>query len=118
MKYELLKELPGVKAGRIIVDEGLFVFEEPTTPAERMYRFKKEEIVKMTDWFKENNVVFNHKRIKDRIDDLKEIEDAFNAARQKTETVIGRGEFNDGDWCDMLEDKFKDFNDYITSKTK
>lgn len=50
--YVLQQNLPGVKAGREIVNEGLFVFREPTTPAERMYRFKEDEIKLMPDWFK------------------------------------------------------------------
>jgi len=49
--YILQKDLPGVKAGREIVDEGLFVFCEPTTRFERMYRFLKEEIENNTEWF-------------------------------------------------------------------
>jgi len=30
----LKQDLPGVKKGRILVDEGLFMFEEPRTKAE------------------------------------------------------------------------------------
>lgn len=53
--YILQKDLPGVESGREIVDEGLFVFSDPTTRAERMYRFNEEQIKLFPEWFKLKN---------------------------------------------------------------
>ena len=49
--YKLLKDLPLVKAGRLIIDEGLFVFKEPTTAGERMYRFRRDVMNTLPEWF-------------------------------------------------------------------
>ena len=51
-KYELIKPLPGVKVGRILKDYGLFVFTEPTTREERMYRFTEDAMTDFPDYFK------------------------------------------------------------------
>ena len=69
------------------------------------------------NYAKEDNYVFNHKRIKDRIDDLKELENAFNAARKQSDEVIGRGEYHSGDCGDLHKNLFRDFNDYMVSLT-
>ena len=69
------------------------------------------------NYAKEDNYVFNHKRIKDRIDDLKELENAFNAARKQSDEVIGRGEYHSGDCSDLHKNLFRDFNDYMASLT-
>lgn len=68
MKYKLLKALPGVEVGREIIDEGLFVFREPTTAAERMYRFKKEEIERMPDWFENITWVYGNPIMREVVD--------------------------------------------------
>jgi len=53
-KYMLKQDLPGVKKGRILVDEGLFMFEEPRTKAEQQYRFNRDIIFNMKDWFQKH----------------------------------------------------------------
>jgi len=52
--FKLLKDLPGVKKGNILVDWGLFVFRSRGkygSRASRMYRFDYKTIRRMKDWF-------------------------------------------------------------------
>ena len=70
--YILMKDLPGAKIGREIVDEGLFVFREPTTRAERMYRFNEDEILNNPTWFK----LKEEARIE--IDFIAKVQNSFN----------------------------------------
>lgn len=121
--FELLKDLPNVNKGAILILSNSGYSYITADKNNCIATFSPKLVRSNPTWFKEivtepkeDKSVFNHKRIHDRIQELQEQEDAFNAARESTGIIIGRGEYNDGDCVDLYDNKYKTFQDYQQSK--
>ena len=70
-----------------------------------------EDFAIKKDWFEkvEDNCVFDSKRINDRMQELKEQEEAFNAARKGLKNTVADERTFHGEY-------YKDFNDYQVKK--
>lgn len=110
MEFKLLKDLPYQKAGAIYTRENHNPDYYNTNGGEYRNRLSKKYVENNSEWFERiDNCVFNHKRIHDRLQELKEQEAAFNAARKG----LKNGE---ADERTFHGEYYKDFNDYQIKK--
>ena len=83
MRYRLLKEFPNVSVGMTLIWVNEFSGYIPSCTNNGKQVVIPAQIVENNpDWFEKDNCVFDSKRIHDRMQELQEQEDAFNAARK------------------------------------
>lgn len=110
MRYRLLKELPNAAKGTWFnLEAGEFSTQLYKSQQNRCVHFTKELVENSPDWFEKDNYVFDSKRIHDRMQELKEQEDAFNAARKGLKNTVADERTFHGEY-------YKDFNDYQVKK--
>lgn len=110
MEFILLKDLPYSKKGAIYTRENHNPEYYNTNGGQYINRISKDYVENNPEWFERvDNCVFNHKRIYDRMRELQEQEDAFNAARKGL-----KGGY--ADERNFHGEYYKDFSDYQLKK--
>ena len=110
MRYKLLKELPNAAKGTWFnLEAGEFSTQLYKSQQNRCVHFTKELVENSPEWFEKDNCVFDSKRIHDRMQELQEQEDAFNAARKGLKNGCADERTFHGEY-------YKSFKDYQSKK--